>query len=89
MNVRLIMYKINSIYLCLVCLIINSCSTANYGGTEESVKIYPNSLPFLGTQQDSLEAGKKHCNKYNKDTKFVRSNRFLNYDLYKCIVRGD
>ena len=68
--------------------LMNSCSTANYGGTEDFVKIYVNQLVFLGTQGDSRKAGQEHCDKYDRDAEFVESSRIYGYDLYKCIDRN-
>jgi hypothetical protein len=81
------MFNIKFLSLFFLSLFISSCSTVNYGGTEDSVKIYVNQMAFLGTQQDSKIAGQKHCNKYSKDAEFVTSNRYLGYDLYNCVAR--
>lgn len=62
-------------------LIISSCTSTYGGGGSDAVKIYTST--FSNTE-DSQRKAQTHCDKFNKDAKFVRSSRVPAYDEFEC-----
>ena len=63
-------------------LIVSSCTSTYGGGSLDGVKIYTST--FSNTE-DSQRKAQTHCDKFNKDAKFVRSSRVPAYDEFQCV----
>ena len=63
-------------------LIVSSCTSTYGGGSSDGVKIYTST--FSNTE-DSQRKAQTHCDKFNKDAKFVRSSRVPAYDEFQCV----
>jgi len=74
-----------NIALFTLILIISSCTSTYGGGSSDAVKIYTST--FSNTE-DSQRKAQTHCDKFNKDAKFVRSSRVPAYDEFQCVDKA-